>query len=249
MVDENTLGRQSVTIVEIDQDFCSRVYGVAPCTAAVGTTGFTKCFNTLATCQDTANFDKSSLTLRFCTPSPDFPAPGEFIIPSLVGITSNPTEITIGGSDKDSTPLGRRASVTITLRDHPYNDKLVDPYRSDRDYNPLDRGTFWNKWISRNPYHQNRPLRIREGYIGQAIEDMRTRNYIIEKVAGKWGNSSYFAYNGTGNIYAYYNRWKVLILDGKFKNWNTNYYKSEEDGRGNERFLKTKNLKLKNEKN
>lgn len=63
---------------------------------------------------------------------------------------------------------------------------------------------------------------------------------IINKVAGKWGNSSYFAFNGQGNIYSYYNRWKVLILDGKFKNWNTTFYKNEEDGRGNERFLKTK---------
>ena len=188
MVDENTLGRQSITIVEIDQDFCSRVYGVAPCTAALGTTGGTKCFNTLATCQDTANFDKSELTLRFCMASPDFPEPGEFIIPSLINVTSNPTEITIGGSDKDSAPLGRRASVTITFQDHPYNDKLVDSYRSDRDYDPLERGTFWTKWLARNPYHQNRPLRIREGYIGQPIAEMRTRNYIIEKVDGADSN-------------------------------------------------------------
>lgn len=183
MVDENTIGRESITIVEIDQDFCNNIYNSAPCTAILNTTGFTKCFNTLATCQDSTNFDKGSITLRFCEPRPNFPR-GDFIIPSLVSVTNNPTEITIGGSDKDSTPLGRRASVTITLRDHPYNDKIVDPYRLERDYDPLSRGTFWNKWIARNPYHQNRSLRIREGYVGQAIEDMRTRNYIIEKVDG-----------------------------------------------------------------
>lgn len=63
---------------------------------------------------------------------------------------------------------------------------------------------------------------------------------IIKTVAGKWGNSSYFAFNGTGNIYAYYNRWKVLVLDGKFKNWNTTFYKEEIDNRGNVRYNKTK---------
>ncbi len=63
---------------------------------------------------------------------------------------------------------------------------------------------------------------------------------IVETVAGKWGNSNYFAFNGSGNIYAYYNRWKVLILDTKFKSWNTTFYTDEEDGRGNMRFKKTK---------
>ena len=37
---------------------CSLDYGVAPCTAEVGTTGSYKCYNSPRTCQDAANFDE-----------------------------------------------------------------------------------------------------------------------------------------------------------------------------------------------
>lgn len=184
MVDENTVGREPITIVEIDQDFCENTYGVSPCTAAVFTTGSTKCFNTFKTCQDTANYIKTTLTLSFCMPRANFPV-GEYFIPSLRSVTNNPTEISIGGSDPDSRPLGRGSSVKIVFQDHPHDDKLVDPYRiDDRDYTPLDRSTFWAKWLSRNPFYQNRPIRILEGYIGQETSDMRTRHYIIQKIDG-----------------------------------------------------------------
>lgn len=63
---------------------------------------------------------------------------------------------------------------------------------------------------------------------------------ILQTVAGKWGNSRFFEWNGQGNIYSYYNRFKVLILKFKFKDWNTTVYKEEVDGRGNVRFNKTK---------
>ena len=42
--------------VEIDLPICSRVYGTAPCTAALSATNAHKCFNLRATCQDPANF-------------------------------------------------------------------------------------------------------------------------------------------------------------------------------------------------
>jgi hypothetical protein len=41
---------------ELDIPRCANVYGTAPCTASIGTTGDDKCFNTRATCQDLANF-------------------------------------------------------------------------------------------------------------------------------------------------------------------------------------------------
>ena len=183
MVDENTAGREPITIVEIDQDFCTLEYGVSPCAAAIGTTGGRKCFNTLYTCQDVANYDPAALTLKFCTGSASFPT-NELIIPSITSVSTRPTEINIGGGDKSSTPLGRRASITVVFQDHPYNDKLVDKYRTEREYVALDNGTFWNKWLARNPYYQNRSIRIRSGYIGQELTDMQTRHYIIDKIDG-----------------------------------------------------------------
>ena len=185
MVDENTLGREPVTIVEIDQSFCSLTYGNAPCTAAVGTTGTFKCYNTRTTCQDPDNFTSSSLTLRFCTQSDAFPSPSEaeLYLPIVESVSSNPTELNIGNGNGDINPLGRRASVTITMRDIAYNDARIDNYVATRGFNPLDQGTFWVKFLARNKHYQNRPLRVREGYIGQTVASMRTRNYIIEKIS------------------------------------------------------------------
>lgn len=184
-------GREPLTIVEIDQDYCALAYGIAPCQAEVGVTGDRKCFQSLATCQDAANYtlfvgsplDRNVLTLRFATPSSRLPR-DVTLIPSVISVETEPTEINIGGGDKSLSPLGRRASVTITFRDHPYRDLLVDPYRTERDYDPLERGTFWSKWIARNPYHENRSLRIREGFVGQSLEEMMVRHYLIERIEG-----------------------------------------------------------------
>jgi hypothetical protein len=62
---EATPGREPIQIVEIQQPLCSRDFGVAPCTATG--TADTKCYNTRATCQDTANFALGTpLSLWFC---------------------------------------------------------------------------------------------------------------------------------------------------------------------------------------
>lgn len=183
MTSETTFGREPITIVEIDQDFCSLTYGTAPCTASIPTTGSIKCFNTLKTCQDRANYDKDTLTLKFCTPTSSIPK-GENLIPSLIGVSTRPTEINILGGNNNMQPLGRRASVAVTFQDHPYSDRLVDKYISDRAYNPNTQGTFWSKWLRRNPYYQNRLIRIREGYVGQDISSMRTRHYVIDQIDG-----------------------------------------------------------------
>lgn len=49
---------------------------------------------------------------------------------------------------------------------------------------PYNRGTFWGKWLARNPYHSGYPARIRMGTIGQALADMRVRNYVIDRIEG-----------------------------------------------------------------
>lgn len=186
---EAVFGRIPLVIVEIDQEVCSRTYGTAPCTAAIGVTGTTRCFNTRASCQDLANYAAatSPLTLKFCKGHADIPA-GENLIPSVTGITTSPTRINIGGRAGRDKPLGRRAECTVSFIDHPHSDNLVDPYLSTRDYTPLERGTFWAKWIKRNPYHANWALRIREGYVGQTLAEMQVRNYLIDRVDGPDSN-------------------------------------------------------------
>jgi len=57
-----------------------------------------------------------------------------------------------------------------------YNEATLEPYV---------RGTFWGKWLARNPYHQGSyRARIRMGTLGQAIDDMRVRHYVVDRIEG-----------------------------------------------------------------
>lgn len=183
MSDENTIGREPFTIVEIDQDFCDLVYGVPPCQAELGVTGDIKCFNTLISCQSVNDYTRGTLTLRFCRASSNLPR-DIVLIPSLLAVSAVPTEINVGGGDKNASPLGLRAGVTIELEDHPYHDRLVDKYWGERDYDAFTRGTFWAKWMARNPYYVGRNIRILDGYVGQTLADMQTRHYVIDRIEG-----------------------------------------------------------------
>lgn len=185
MVDENTVGREPITIVEIDQDFCQETYGNAPCAAAIGVTGSYKCYNTKSTCQNVPNYNRGSLTLRFCSKTSAFPiGESEQYIPMVEKVSTNPMEINVSAGDRNVSPLGRRATITINMQDAPYNDQFVDKYLSTRGFDPLQQSTFWAKFLARNEFYQNRPLRVRYGYIGQSVATMETRHYFLDKISG-----------------------------------------------------------------
>lgn len=183
-MDESTPGREPLQIVEIRQDLCALTYGVAPCQAALGVTGEAKCYNTLRTCQDRANYDlQDPLVLRFTKPQQTLPK-WLNAIPSVQSVSTAPTELNIGGGSRDRGPLGNRAVAKVTFQDHAHSDNLVDPYLAERDFDPLARSTFWAKWRARNPFYQNRVLVIYDGYLGQALEEMSSRTYLIDRVEG-----------------------------------------------------------------
>ena len=184
--------RETVTIVEIDQPFCQLEYGSSPCGAVLGETGNRKCFNTAATCQDRDNYDPAPLTLRFCTSQAGVAQYGA--IPSLRDVSISPLQINIGGMDDSVSPFGRRETCGLTFADHLHSDLKVDKYRLERQsgdaqsdgegYDPYVLGTFWGKWIARNPFHEGYRVRVYEGQIGQPLEEMEVRNYIIDKING-----------------------------------------------------------------
>jgi len=189
-------GREPIQIVEIHQDFCTRTYGSAPCVATLtgGTpTGVRKCFNTRQTCQDPTNYVAGDLVLKFVKPVTSAPK-DDLYIPSLVSVSTAPTKLNVGGGSRSKGPLGNRASATVMFMDHPFPDRAVDKYLSGRldgtaqtdesGYDPFDRGTFWTKWITRNPFYTNRRLVIREGYTDQAPAAMNTREYLIDQITG-----------------------------------------------------------------
>ena len=169
-------GRIPVVFVELDMDICTRTYGSSPCTAAIGTTGTAKCYNTFATCQDTANFNKGVKTYRFCESSASIPV-GVQAIPLLKSVTFAPQVITPGKG------LGVRGSVTVRFSDAPWTDVDVDPYFADR-ATPA-AGTFWGRFRARNPYYEGRAIRILSGYITSPFtwDTFQTRAYIIDSLS------------------------------------------------------------------
>lgn len=184
MVDETTPGREPVQIVEIVQPLCTNTFGVAPCTATG--TADQKCFNTRATCLDTAHYTLGTpLSLFFSHGhvAAHGVSGASYIIPSLLGVSTAPVKINLTGASPDSSGLGNRAICSITFMDHPHTDAIVDPYVSGRTYDPMSRGSFWTKWIARNKYRQNVQIRVYEGYIGQSLAAMTKRTYFLQSIS------------------------------------------------------------------
>ncbi len=192
---DTAVGREPITIVEIQQPYCVNRYGVSPCTATLSAQNPQKCFNTRRSCQDLANYDGSGVIYwRFSESKhtgsigQSFENSGNNIygnpIPSVTSTTTNATKINIGNASDNVSPLGTRGSVVINFMDHAYDDSLSDFYLSDRNYIASDRGTFWGKWLARNPYYEGYYLKVYDGYKGDLLEDMRQAIYVIDSIDG-----------------------------------------------------------------
>ncbi|MGE0366930.1 MAG: hypothetical protein AB7Q00_14480 [Phycisphaerales bacterium] len=175
---------KSVTYVEIDLDPCDLVYGTAPCEAALGVTGTKKCFNTVKTCQDFANYDPTTQTLRFGIMSSHYPRNIDHI-PLLRSVSFSGATISLGEN------LGQRATLTVSFNDGAHSDAGFDKYLDDRAYNPFKQGTFWGKFRARHPYLQGKNLRLIRGFLGQSLGEMRTRHYVIESFTGPAVDGTY----------------------------------------------------------
>ncbi len=112
-------------------------------------------------------------------PSSDFDL---IAIPAVTSVGLAPTVIDpING-------IGKRASVVVTIKDFTHSDLGLDPYVAERGYDSTKRSTFWLKLLTRNPYYQNRPLRVKVGYIvdGEAPDpaNFQTRLYLMQRIDG-----------------------------------------------------------------
>ena len=193
------LGREPLQIVEIDIEYCSLTFGTSPCTAALGGTdqdGNTivrKCYQTVPTCRDLPNINLGTFTLSFAKNQSGLPK-GTLIYPALSSVSTNAARITLGSVDDRLGSLGKRARVTVKLKDFTDSDNGFDKYASERrdgtaqtdegGYEPKDRGTFFAKLKARFPYYIGRSLRVRNGYVGDTISAMPTRHYQITEWPG-----------------------------------------------------------------
>lgn len=176
----DVIGKKPLVVVGLVLDKCTLTYGASPCTAAVGVTGSEKCHNTRATCQDTTNYTRGTTEYKFCQPRANLPV-GENLIPAVSGdIQRSPTSIT-GGKG-----LGKRSVVKVKIKDFPHHDRGIDPYVTERAYDPETTGTFWPRFLRRNPYFEGRTLKIYTGYINNPFSwsDFQIEEYDITDISG-----------------------------------------------------------------
>jgi hypothetical protein len=178
---QNRHERVITLVLEIDVDRCNNVYGVAPCTAAAGVGN--ECYNTFTTCQDKASFDRGTVTKRFC--SRGTVVPGETVRPYIDSNAAvTPTEIV------PSKGLAMRSQTSIKLVDEPSPDHLEDPYAATRPQ-PA-QGTFWPRFLARNPNLVGRPARVRRGYVVRPWDwdVFKTERLMIDAVRGPDGDGA-----------------------------------------------------------
>lgn len=171
--------KRALVYVELDIEVCGLTYGVSPCQAVLGVTGDDKCFNTRKTCQDLANIDLDIFTLRFAKPTNYLPKDFE-CIPCLSSYSFTPGTVSLGEN------LGTRSTLQVTLRDHPHSDVGTgfDPYVTERDYNPFEQGSIFGKLRCRQPYLRGKSIRLLLGFVGDDLDEMETRNFVVESFDG-----------------------------------------------------------------
>jgi hypothetical protein len=120
-----------------------------------------------------------------------------YVIPLLdmTGVAVTPAEVNLAGVNGDVSGLGRRERITVRLHDDKHSDHLVDKYRLERPtgeasvsgvegYDPYEQGTLLSKWLARNPYYTRYGCGVRDGLMGQTLEEMRLRRYMLDKIDG-----------------------------------------------------------------
>jgi hypothetical protein len=126
-----------------------------------------------------------SLKQYFGRPVQEQPADTDkIILPYLADASTAPTKVSLAGSNRNTDPLGNRASVTLKMTDQVSSDISDDPYLSDRLFKPLLKdGSFWAKWRVRQRFGRvNARIRVYEGYRGQRLSEMRKREYLFDKL-------------------------------------------------------------------
>ncbi|MFA5803663.1 MAG: hypothetical protein WC879_03375 [Melioribacteraceae bacterium] len=171
LTEQSAISKTPITYIIMELDYCTRTFGVAPCTA----TGV-KCYNTFKTCKDPANYAVTTKQYKFCNADASI-ATAKLLDarPYLSGKEYLSSEI------KDDKTITAR--ITLTFLDENDFDIGIDPYWTNRHTTIKSvPGTFWKKLIARNPYYKGRTIKIYEGFEGIAA------NEFVQHFQGKIDN-------------------------------------------------------------
>ena len=159
--EKNNFSRKIITLIEITMDYCANSFGVSPCTSIY----FHPCYNTFFSCTDKPHFIRTTKIYRFVNRNAS-----NSVIQMLNArpYFINPLDY-MGTEIRDDKTITAR--FTINLADEPDYDDDTDPYLASRT-NLLDvKGSYWKKWLERNPFYKGRRIVIKEGFEGNSEND------------------------------------------------------------------------------
>lgn len=181
-----------IQFVELRQPRCSLRFGVGACPA----TGTPKCYNTWGTCPNAltkaAFVATGRIRWRFVANRPGNFAVGDFAAaddPATnampvegLSVSTSKAELNVAGILDGKSPLGVRATCTVSMQDFVWDDHVGDFYLGDR--TALPKRMFWAVWTARNAFFGGMEIVVYDGYEGEALSAMRQRLYILDNVDG-----------------------------------------------------------------
>jgi hypothetical protein len=188
---KETAGAEPFERVTVYLDQCEHAFSVSPCTA----TG-ESCFNSWETCRDRSNYSRLDKPISFCTATAAIPK-NITDIPFLSSGRRGAVNERSGEPDP-MRGMGRRGSITVSLIDAVHDDVGIDPYVSQRAYDPMERGTFYPRLKARFPFWKSRVIEWESGYLdpGDGLYyagNFQKKTFIIDSVSnsrGRWNISA-----------------------------------------------------------
>lgn len=138
------------------------------------------CYNTVATCQDRPNYDQVERPYAFVGEG-TAPPLGETLLPLVTGANRAATVVDLEQG------LGRRGTVSVTLKDEAAGDQVMDPYAAGR---AAAGGSFWARLLARNPNYGGRRGLFKWAYLDDAWSwpAFTSEEYQIEEIDGPDSN-------------------------------------------------------------
>ena len=176
--------RVPMQYVRLSLDFCDNAFGSntfpSECTAD---SNAQPCFNTRETCQALQAYRLDSSGKRQYVFSQEMgdrlTGVERYAHSALISVSSAPTEIV------PTKGISLRSNVTIKLRDFMSTDTDTDDHAASRSYITTDQGSYFEKFLARNPHYVGRTVEVFDGYVaydGSIQTQDGKKKYIIDSM-------------------------------------------------------------------
>lgn len=195
-----------VTILCIELDYCANSWGEGLCIAPAlpSQSNLKPCFNTFSTCKNKYQFftgecqTGEQVSGYSCTTKKYYFSTCE--LPKSLIQEIEQDGVYLGPVIKEKSvkfktglmsltnSLSTRSSLTMQISDFDHNDDQIDPYLEQRDWFKIHdasskpSGTFWGRFLARNKFLQNKPVKIYTGDCEDSFSNFDESLFLLEYI-------------------------------------------------------------------